>query len=93
MKYIMLEIKSGELTSFHPIIFSKFFTHKSMASSITNIEEIYQIKPTIRSAGFYNLIRRECSGKSESLKLTSHPDDTDIIRNHEYTHGLVETNT
>lgn len=94
MKYVMLrEVRTRQLA---PVIFSKVFTHSTIAEATIEALEEEQLKLgitprriwVVRSAGFYNLHTRKCFGDSETLKLGPDPDDERLIEYHDYTGGF-----
>lgn len=94
MKYVMALLKHRKdptYSRYVPLIFPDPLVHAVMAENLTHAlyqqvdTEVYAVR--IVSAGSIN-DQWECYGKSESLRLDSHPDDTDIVRTYGYFHGL-----
>lgn len=90
MKYVMFSVEVGGVTKLVPIIFPDFMVHEDVAIAIKSIlEETHKFTPKIESAGDIDLGRVECSGESETLKLKSRAQDSHIINQYNYFHGLV----
>lgn len=96
MKYVVIELDSGNgLCREVPIIFGTDLVHADVSEAVIrglmlSDEGIKKARPV--SAGFISstLIQSGCAGKGESLKLESRGKiDDDLIKLHDYTHGLV----
>jgi hypothetical protein len=71
-----------------PIIFPNHLVHEDVAIHMKmNLLRNHSWPSTVNSAGFINSLG-VCSGKSESLKCDSSPEDTNIIKTYDYTQGL-----
>lgn len=90
MKYVMAHVKMKEpaLSRYTFLIFPDQLVHSIMAEHFCQALA-QQTAGTFRivSAGFIT-DDRMCYGKSESLGLKAHRDDTNIIRTFPYQHGL-----
>lgn len=72
----MIEVGSG--AGYLPILFPEFINHKDMGHmAIRGLFNKFDVLK-VRSAGFWS--KNVAYGESETLKLKSHTDDTDIIR-------------
>ena len=85
-KYIMFHVENG-LARFIPVIFPDLLAHSQVA------EHMLRAMPkggTWRSAGSVLFTKNGiiCSGRSESMNLESHKDDSDIIAMYNYLHGI-----
>lgn len=93
MKYIMFEQEIGEIKRKIPFIFPNFLVHQDVAA-VTKVlldETFKNSKNRIVSAGDVQIgagATINCSGKSETLKIKSHPDDTQILTMYDYFHGV-----
>ena len=93
MKYIMayVENRDPDLGRYVPLIFPEVVVHSVAAEYfrwMLNVSlEVNANTISIVSAGFIT-DDFECYGKSESLRLSSYPEDTTIIQCYEYRHGL-----
>lgn len=82
MKYIIFEVTIGEeLKKEEPVIFPNMFVHEDVAKRICHMLEMeHNFTSVPVSAGEFNPISCECSGKSETLNLKSRPQDSDIVK-------------
>lgn len=86
MKYIMMFDQNSK--RYFPIIFPSDFVHKHMAGACQGqLGGAIFLKAV--SAGDYNPMTGVCSGESETLKLKSREEDTQIIQCYNYMHGIV----
>ncbi len=78
MKYIMIEVDAGGTKSISPVIFPEWMVHSEVATAMLRA---LKVPSRIVSAGFCAPEDNfwTCWGKSESLKLDTHPDDSIII--------------
>lgn len=97
MKYIMFQVNhEGNLQQFIPVIFPNFMVHKEVSKYFEfMLRRFHGMDVKIRSVGDVQFRSSQfgcivCSGGSETLKLTSHADDADIIANMDYFNGLVD---
>lgn len=105
MKYIVLQVidhyPAGNLTREIPLIFPELLVHKDMADLLTRSlrrdlpdGRIREIKPV--AAGFLSSVAigssavDVCHGESETLKLASRPEDSQLIHMYDYEHGIVD---
>jgi hypothetical protein len=98
MKYIMIETtpQNDSERRFIPVIFPKELVHSEVAKAIGLVLARQGIGPScIRSAGEVTFPISPgdvvCDGGNETLRVTSHIDDTDIVRLIDYHHGLAES--
>lgn len=85
MKYIMYESK--KLGQRLPIIFPNQFVHSDVDQAIKHLTMFKDLVAI--SAGELQLCPEPiCTGKSETLNLSSNDKDEIIIENHDYCHGL-----
>lgn len=90
MKYVMLSVEVAGITKMVPIIFPDFMIHEDVAKAVRSIlTETHKFTPKIESAGDIDLGVCECSGRSETLKIESHPRDSVTVSQYTYFHGLV----
>lgn len=90
MKYVMAYVKTREpaYNRYVFLIFPDQLVHSIMAEHFRrSLAEQITGDISIVSAGFIT-DDRQCYGKSESLKLKAHRDDTSIVRSFPYQHGL-----
>ena len=90
MKYIVADIRISEsIYREVPFIFPEFMVHSLFAECIPGIARKHEWRLAgFISAGFME-IDGECHGKSESMKLTSRPEeDTLLIRMINYGVGI-----
>ena len=94
MKYSVVEVTHKTIVRELPFIFPESFVHKSMYQMVER-EYLFEHKAdSVRcvAAGFIRSLAVApaggCYGKSESLGLKAHRDDTNIIRTFPYQHGL-----
>lgn len=94
MKYIVIGAKVSDQTRVEiPIVFPNIMVHADMADRVKNIlvcEHNFQ-EVEVMSAGdvSFSLGQPVCSGKSETLDVSSRPGDSDLLRMYDYTGGLV----
>lgn len=94
MKYVMLEVvpKGADAVAFKlPIMFPDKLVHRDVALAIRDVAKstFKGAKVTIVSAGDAYLDDVKCSGKSESLDLTSRGErDSNVINWIDYRHGI-----
>jgi len=91
MKYIMFEVKlSSSISVSVPIIFPSSLIHRHVVSSVLPTLRVTYRDKNVRlvSAGFYDTISGDCSGKSETLNIECNKGDKEIILSYEYAHGL-----
>lgn len=95
MKYVMFEKKLSELTISHPVIFPNHLVHSEVSEAILAMgvlgagpgKDGFGWKAV--SAGEYDVMTGECSGKSETLGLKSRPEeDKYIIKMNDYGGGM-----
>lgn len=88
MKYIILKKIGNSFDIYHPIIFPNHLTHADMAEALLQANfELREFK--VDSAGDFNIMSGECSGKSSTLGIESQPTrDTRIIRMNDYGGGM-----
>lgn len=99
MKYVVLQIDTqvgnSEHTHLLPIIFPNYMVHSEVYENFktyyeTNHNTEYPCSITSLSGGDYCTIRGSCSGRSDSLKVSSrNEEDTNLIRTLDYTGGIV----
>lgn len=81
MKYVMMQIDAGAgMKRNFPILFSDDLTHAFVADAIVKAiaRDTHEMASPV-SAGFVNMSRCEAFGSSESLHLSSRPEDSRII--------------
>jgi hypothetical protein len=97
MKYVMLRLEMGGVERDLPIIFPSSLVHASVFEAIRSMREFVEPVRWHRpladavavAAGELTMGDVCCSGKSETLKLTSrHRDDARIILMNDYLHGI-----
>lgn len=85
MKYVMFKVPMGkDMHRLVPVLFDELLVHKNMADWLA---------PHIGmpvSAGFYDVMSGEVSGRSDSLKMHPAPDDEKIILMCQYGLGIRE---
>lgn len=84
MKYIIFVTDIDGLVINIPVTFSKIIIHKTFAEHMKYYflrEHGFTAK--VKSAGFINS-DGTCHGESESLGVSSDPEDTDLIRLNDY---------
>jgi hypothetical protein len=90
MKYVMLKIKQGSINRLVPIIFPDLLVHSEVAKYIGNMllrtKTAQAVTPI--SAGDIDLNVSLVYGKSETLGLTACEDDSNVIRDYSYFHGI-----
>lgn len=84
MKYIMLK-GDGYLI---PIIFPDFIYHDEMARAVAGLDNPACNEASSISAGFIGIRDMQCSGDSNTLELSAHPEDEAIIAAYQYFHGM-----
>jgi hypothetical protein len=86
----MFKITLGTVERKIPIVFPNLMVHKIVAAvSYPLLQEHWpKAKIELASAGDFNMIDGECSGRSESLGIESQPEDGHVIMNHDYFHGI-----
>lgn len=85
MKYIVFQLKSEDRQTLHmPVLFPDVVNHKDMADVVEHVRVMpggpmtdWWMWPKPVSAGF--IMGGVCHGRSDSLNMASHPDDTMII--------------
>lgn len=88
MKYITFSVEINDTKIIVPFIFSSMLVHRDMTDNCRVIKRTFPTaKVTLRSAGMVNS-SLECSGESETLNISSHPDDTRILQSYDYCHGI-----
>lgn len=88
MKYVMAELNGGKKV---PLVFPAFLVHSEMAAAFKQalrrhgFEEVKFV-----SAGEANLVGTgvDCSGSSETMKLTAAKEDGKVIEMYDYLHGM-----
>lgn len=85
MKYIMFEVKSGDIKRKVPIIFPSMLVHSEIAKALCKVSGL---SSRIVGAGELSIITDGCYGKSTTLKIGCKPNDTKIINNYDYSHGM-----
>jgi hypothetical protein len=88
LKYIMLHLHEP-IERFVPILFPDIIVHSLMAEAMRHYADKGFDTAQIRSAGIFNTYTEKAYGSSASLLLSSHEDDSRIIANYEYEHGIV----
>lgn len=89
-KYIVLEIKTGDVKREWPIIFPDMMVHKQVAQWMLQRE--HELKPKVISAGLVSFFGGEvlCHGMSETLNIESRgAEDAKLIKMFDYLHGIV----
>lgn len=95
MKYVMFEVTHGSFTRYLPVIFPDDLVHSDIAENVSNAIaqsfEITKLEINVANAGFINSMDCDVSvyGRSETLNLDSNPEDSLIIKLHDYTHGIL----
>ncbi len=88
MKYIIFELETKDKAiTILPVIFSEQLVHSHMAVAMNTMVKSYKVEGQYLvavSAGFYNLVTGVCHGKSESMKLESRPEDTNLVNMNQY---------
>lgn len=87
MKYVMFRVGTDDRKV--PVLFPQELVHACIAEAVHTMDGMLGAVPI--SAGSVRMDGLRvfcCFGRSESLKLESHPDDAAIIRTVNYTHGL-----
>ena len=95
-KYVIMHAVIGDVEIDVPFIFPKMLVHQHVAimmrpiikSSYPKISDINDI--TVRSAGTITFRDIDCSDKSETLNVSSHEGDADIIKVNPYTAGIED---
>lgn len=92
MKYIVIQTRNSERQREIPIIFPKMLIHRDVYEHIArnikfNHGELGEVKCI--SAGFFTFHPLECFGESESLGVKSRLEDIELIKTHDYTHGII----
>jgi hypothetical protein len=91
MKYVMAEVSQGSLRRSVPCVFPNELVHVVMASyfkqalehhGYTDVEFVSAGEVTLFGAGV------ECSGSSETLKLSARESDARTIEMYDYLHGV-----
>lgn len=93
MKYIVFESKVEDMKILIPVIFPTTLVHSLVAQGVPKILDDHgfsNAKPV--SAGDCTVIAK-CSGRSETMHLSSRPEDTDLVSLHDYTGGLEDDDT
>ena len=75
-----------------PVIFPNSLVHKDMADTLIRMCPGFEGGKAV-SGGFLSstgLCQDPVHGESESLKLKSRPEDTDLILMHDYLHGIKD---
>ena len=85
MKYIVFRVKiTGTQECLIPVVFPDMLVHSLVAEALSPLWVLHgYLSGTPRSAGEWNSLSG-CFGKSSTLKLTSHPDDSDLINGADY---------
>jgi hypothetical protein len=90
MKYIVLAVPIGGMQRMMPIIFPNLLAHASVAETMLASPEFKGA--TVRSAGHFSSMDLEdvqiADEGSTSLGVGPHPDDSLLIRLHDYRHGI-----
>ena len=90
MKYIMF-LTEHPVPRVIPIIFPNNLVHSLVAEALAEVLEKHSINDAkLFSAGEINIIECQCSGKSSTLDLGSHPGDTQAISSYDYAHGIID---
>jgi hypothetical protein len=76
MKYVMIQIADLRF----PILFPDMLTHSDVAKAYIGGEDRRHSPGKVVSAGFYDPVTHETSGRSESLDLGPHPDDSALMQ-------------
>jgi len=89
MKYVMLETKLAGVSKKVPVIFPDFLCHDTIAGllKLALIQDC-KLDSNVISAGDIQLLEIECSGESDTLKVSSAPDDVHTIERYDYFHGM-----
>lgn len=95
-KYVIMHAVMGDIEIDVPFIFPKMLVHQHVAImmravikfSYPKISDMNDI--TVRSAGTITFRDIDCSDKSETLNVSSHEDDADIIKVNPYTAGIED---
>lgn len=91
MKYIMLETQLQHIRRRVPIIFPDFMVHEDIARLFHDfLIHRHEMFSNVISAGDIDLGLVECSGRSETLKIESSPDDNQTINSYDYFNGIIE---
>lgn len=86
MKYIMLANHQVHM----PVIFPAILVHSEIATALlVKYDRLRHHEFKIVSAGFIDLWNIRCFGESKTLNIKSRPEDSEIIRNYNYQHGLI----
>lgn len=99
MKYIIVGISAdntNQITRELPFIFPDFVTHSEYAETTMHHLAMYNdirfARMKVVSAGFVDTLGKiRCYGESVTLKLQSRPQDSEIIRLMNYSHGIVNS--
>ena len=95
-KYVIMHAVMNDIDIDVPFIFPKTMVHQHVAimmravikSSYPKISDMNDI--TVRSAGTITFRDIYCSDKSETLNVSSHEGDSDIIKVNPYTAGIED---
>jgi hypothetical protein len=84
MKYIVLDNGEREL----PIIFPDEMNHIDIATAITNLGDYKSCR--LVAGGFITMGTSLCFGASQTLQISSRPEDQALINGYDYSHGIKD---
>lgn len=91
MKYIVFESKLEDgMKILIPVIFPTILVHSTVAQGMPEILDNHGFSNAKPVGAGDCVITAKCSGRSESMQLSSRPEDTDLISYHDYTAGLED---
>ena len=92
-KYIVLEIKTGDVKREWPIIFPDMMVHKQIFQYMKNLLGCHHdLNSRVIAAGSVSFFGGEviCHGMSETLNIESRgAEDAKLIKMFDYLHGIV----
>jgi hypothetical protein len=88
MKYIVMQRNLGDIIQEVPIIFPTCLVHKHVAQALLKLPgNSYQFLNRVASAGEITFGSIWCGGDSETLKISSRPQDEALISSIDYNCG------
>lgn len=89
MKYVMMQWAEKDIVFEYPILFPNTLVHADVAEAMKSVipGAVVISAGDLSSTTFHG----HCSGESTSLGLKSRPQDTEILKYHDYLHGVIDT--
>jgi hypothetical protein len=95
MKYIVIKVTHSSGSFLMPFIFPDLLNHDETAKLVRMQLATRHgwINTEVRSAGSIDSLDGVCHGKSETLKVGCHEEDTDLIKTYDSNHGHFDSDT